>query len=117
MPNGSRPVYSTGSGRICPECGMPVVDCVCREKKGVGSGGNVAEVRREVKGRKGKPVTAIRGLALDRVSLSALASELKRSCGAGGSIKGGVILIQGNRIDEVKSFLENKGFKVKQTGG
>jgi translation initiation factor 1 len=113
----SRSVYSTGSSPPCPDCFMPVADCICEKTNRTVSGGGIAKIRREVRGRKGKTVTAISGLEMNGEALRRLASELKQSCGAGGSIKAGVILIQGDRISQVKSFLENKGFKVKQTGG
>lgn len=117
MTNHSRPVYSTGSGRICPDCGMPVADCVCGKQPVSDSKDGLARIRREVKGRKGKTVTTVAGLDLNEETLRRLASELKRSCGTGGSVKDRIILIQGDRLQQIKSFLEKRGFKVRQTGG
>jgi len=96
---------------------MPVLDCICEKANQIATGDGIAKIRREIKGRKGKTVTTISGLEMGNETLHQLASELKQSCGTGGSIKDRIILIQGDRIKQVKSFLENKGFKVKQTGG
>ena len=56
---------------------------------------------RETKGRKGKGVTVITGLPLDQIGLQGLAKQLKRWCGAGGTVKGAAIEIQGDQVDQV----------------
>jgi translation initiation factor 1 len=77
----------------------------------------VIRIRREVKGRGGKTVTVISGFQLDDDGLKQLAGELKRSCGAGGSVKEGEILIQGDHREGVLAVLKQKGFVVKLSGG
>lgn len=67
----------------------------------------------ERKGRAGKTATIVFGFTIDDHSLNEIASELKRAIGCGGSARGGEILLQGDRIEAVKSFLTDKGFKVK----
>jgi translation initiation factor 1 len=74
-------------------------------------------VRREVKGRRGKTVTTIEGVPLPDDDLRSLASELKRRCGTGGSVKEGVIEIQGDHRDTLVSELEGRGYTVKRSGG
>ena len=74
-------------------------------------------VRREVKGRRGKPVTTISGVALPADELRALAGELKRTCGSGGSVKDGVIEIQGDHREVVLGTLAGRGYEVKRAGG
>jgi translation initiation factor 1 len=74
-------------------------------------------VRREVKGRRGKTVTTISGVPLAEDALRELAAELKRSCGTGGSAKGGVIEIQGDHADVLIESLQERGFTVKRAGG
>lgn len=74
-------------------------------------------IRRETQGRGGKTVTAVHGLALDAPALDRLASDLKRRCGTGGSVKDGVILIQGDHRDTLVAELERRGFRVKLAGG
>ena len=77
----------------------------------------MVRVRREVKGRRGKPVTTIDGVPLDSEALRGLAGELKRRCGSGGSVKDGVIEIQGDHRDAVIPELEARGYTVKRAGG
>jgi translation initiation factor 1 len=77
----------------------------------------VVRVRREVKGRRGKTVTTISGVPLGADALAALASELKRQCGTGGSSKDGVIEIQGDHRDRLVAALEQRGYRVVRAGG
>ncbi len=77
----------------------------------------VARVRREMKGRRGKPVTTISGLGLGEGALKELAGELKRRCGTGGSAKAGVIEIQGDHRDTILEALEERGIPAKRAGG
>lgn len=109
-------VYSTEKGRVCPECGE--AECVCQQRKSqqVLGDGNV-KIRRESKGRKGKGVTLVEGLALNAEGLKDLAKALKTHCGCGGAVKEGVIEIQGDKRDAVKAFLDNRGIKAKLAGG
>ena len=74
-------------------------------------------LRRETKGRGGKTVTTIQALPLTGDKLQILASELKRRCGTGGTIKGGMIEIQGDHRTVLQAELEKRGFKVKLAGG
>jgi translation initiation factor 1 len=77
----------------------------------------VARVRRETAGRGGKTVTAVHGLRLPEQRLRELASELKRLCGTGGSVKDGVIEIQGEHVDKVLDALRSRGLEAKRAGG
>jgi translation initiation factor 1 len=102
---------------MCPHCGHPVARCACRANPHTPRGDGIARVRREVKGRRGKTVTTVAGLAVDPDALRELAGELKRRCGSGGSAKDGVIEVQGDHRDAVVAFLEERGFEVKRAGG
>jgi translation initiation factor 1 len=62
-------------------------------------------------------VTTVFGFDLDDQALKALAKDLKHRCGTGGSVKDGVIVIQGDHRDTVKGFFKGKGFRVKVAGG
>ncbi len=112
-----RIVYSSQHGRTCPHCGRAVKQCVCRENPRAPRGDGVVRVRREIAGRRGKPVTTIDGVPLASDALRELAGELKRRCGSGGTVKDGVIEIQGDHRDAVISELEAKGYTVKRAGG
>ncbi|MGB7801582.1 stress response translation initiation inhibitor YciH [Buttiauxella sp.] len=103
----SRLVYSTESGRIDEPKAAPV-----RPK-----GDGVVRIQRQTSGRKGKGVCLITGIDADDAELATLAAELKKKCGCGGSLKEGVIEIQGDKRDLIKSLLEAKGMKVKLAGG
>jgi translation initiation factor 1 len=76
----------------------------------------VVRVGRESKGRKGKTVTLVSGLALNEETIHDLLSTLKRLCGAGGAFKEGVIEIQGDHRDAVIEELKKRGFTVKKVG-
>ena len=102
---------------MCPDCGKPKATCACRQQKPISKGDGIVRIRRETKGRKGKGVTVITGIPLDHQSLRKLAKRLKQRCGAGGTLKEGVIEIQGDHRDLVVEELEKQGYKVKRSGG
>ena len=108
-------VYSTEAGRMCPGCRQPIAGCVCGVKP-VPKGDGVVRVSRESKGRGGKVVTLVKGLALDDVALQALSKQLKAACGSGGTVKDGVIEVQGDHCERVAQSLSNAGHNVKLAG-
>ncbi|WP_253377268.1 stress response translation initiation inhibitor YciH [unidentified bacterial endosymbiont] len=103
----SRLVYSTETGRI-DEAKVGV-----ERPKGDG----IVRIQRQTSGRKGKGVCLVTGIDLDDAALVKLAAELKKKCGCGGAVKDGIIEIQGDKRDLIKSLLEAKGMKVKLAGG
>jgi translation initiation factor 1 len=110
-------VYSTQHGRICPGCKMPAANCQCRRAaKAPAAGDGVVRVGRETKGRKGKGVTVVTGVPLAADALDELGSKLKRSCGSGGTVKDGVIEIQGDHRDLLVEELTKLGWTVKRSG-
>jgi len=118
----SRLVYSTESGRICPSCGHPTTKCTCKKKKVVKKqsiypNDGIVRIRREVKGRRGKTVTAVFGIPLDDKKLKQFAKSLKRKCGTGGTVKDGVILIQGDHRETLLNEINKEGYTVKLAGG
>jgi len=100
-------VYSTDVGRIKEE-----KVSVARPK-----GDGVVRIQKQTSGRKGAGVSVITGLDLSDEELKKLAAELKKRCGCGGSVKNGMIEIQGEKRDLLKQLLEQKGFTVKLSGG
>jgi predicted translation initiation factor SUI1 len=76
-----------------------------------------AYLHRESKGRRGKTVTLVKKLVLSEKDLKALAKKLKRACGSGGTIKDGVIEIQGEHREKVAQELRKRGYQVKIAGG
>ena len=111
-------VYSTDFGRACPGCGQPAAQCRCKARTRP-AGDGIVRVRRETAGRAGKGVTTIRGLPLDDAALGALAKLLKAACGSGGTVKDGVIEIQGDHLEKVVAWLQARpeGWVVKRAGG
>ena len=76
-----------------------------------------AYLHRDSKGRGGKGVTLIKNLTLSEADLSALAKRIKQACGVGGTVKDGVIEIQGNDRERIAEVLTKIGFKIKMAGG
>ncbi|MDA3902162.1 MAG: translation initiation factor Sui1 [Desulfuromusa sp.] len=113
-----RLVYSDETGTTCPKCGLRLQKCRCNNKpSNKTKSDGIVRLQRETKGRKGQGVTLITGVPLTGDDLKALAKEIKQKCGTGGTIKNGVIEIQGDHRDLLLSLLEDKGWKVKKAGG
>lgn len=113
-------VYSTDAGRACTGCGQAVADCRCAAIAAAAArpvGDGVVRVSRETKGRGGKAVSLVRGVPLDDAGLAALAKELKAACGSGGTVKDGVLEVQGDHVERALAWLLAKGFKAKRAGG
>lgn len=126
MNDNGRLVYSTETGRICPDCGKPASKCACRGKKkqkkapgpaSLDKGDGVVRVQRETKGRKGKTVTTVHGVPLSENELKDFAKTLKARCGAGGAVKGGIIEIQGDHRDALLAEIRKQGYPAKPAGG
>lgn len=80
-------------------------------------GDGIVRISRETKGRKGSGVCLISGLPLDGDGFKMLAKQLKQLCGTGGSIKNGMIEIQGDHREVLKAELVKQGYRVKLAGG
>ena len=114
-----RLVYSTDGGRIntCPTCGQPYKQCRCDQStQPTRKSDGIVRVRRERKGHGGKTVTVIDGIIGSDAELAALAQQLKKLCGSGGTIKDGNIEIQGEHCEKVMAKLSASGYKVKRAG-
>lgn len=110
-------VYSTESGRMCPGCRHAIAQCQCQQAARPQSGDGVARVSRETKGRGGKSVTVVKGLALDAMALALLAKQLRTACGSGGTVKDGVIEVQGDHCERILDALIQSGHRAKRAGG
>ena len=109
-------VYSTDGGRHCPGCRRPQAECVCKDGSRAPSGENII-VSRQTKGRKGAGVTLISGLPLTDSDLKRLAKGLKAACGVGGSVRDGIIELQGDQRDKALALLAQQGYQGKRSGG
>lgn len=115
---GSRTVYSTDRGRLCPVCQAAVASCRCGTKSTARpSTDGIVRLHRESKGRGGKAVTIIRGLPLNDTEMKALAKKLKQRCGVGGAVKAGAVEIQGDQRELLQTLLTDEGYTVKLAGG
>lgn len=112
-----RLVYSTGTGTLCPNCRRAVRDCVCPKGAPGRAQPGAVRVGRESKGRAGKGVTTVTGLPLSVSDLATLAAGLKKRCGSGGTVRKGVIEIQGDHRDTIVSELSKLGWAAKKPGG
>jgi translation initiation factor 1 len=118
-----REVYVTGIGRVplCKRCGNPVEQCRCApQRESVRTPlpqDGVVRLARERKGRGGKIVTIVGGLPQDERVLAEVAQTLKRFLGAGGTIEGGQLVIQGDHRERLEPKLTAMGYKVKRVGG
>ncbi|MFT4243133.1 MAG: translation initiation factor Sui1 [Acidovorax sp.] len=111
-------VYSTESGRMCPGCRQPVAQCMCRQNaKAQPTGDGTVRVSRETKGRGGKAVTLVKGVLANEAALVQLGKQLKAACGSGGTVKDGVIEVQGDHVERVMAALQKLGHRVVRAGG
>jgi len=102
----SRLVYSTDAGRISQTDAPQIV-----------ATDGIVRIRRETKGRKGKGVTTVSGLDLPEAQIKILAKQLKQKCSTGGTVKDGVIEVQGDHREKLKVELEKLGHNVTLAGG
>lgn len=111
-------VYSTGTGRNCPDCGQPKALCSC-SRRGIAPAprDGIVRVSRQTQGRGGKGVTLITGAPVSAEGLALLCTELKKRCGSGGTVKGAQIEIQGDHRDTIVALLGGKGWQVRRAGG
>ena len=107
MKKNSRLVYSTETGRIKPED---------EKKVTIPKSDGIVRIHRETRGRKGNGVSLIKGIPLEERPLKTIAKTLKQKMGVGGSVKDGIIEIQSDQRDKLKTLLENAGYTVKLAG-
>lgn len=110
-------VYSTEFGKACPECGKSSNSCTCGKTKVQPASDGIVRIGRQTKGRKGAGVSLVTGISLEDKDLKKLAKQLKQKCGTGGTIKSGVIEIQGDHRETLQRELTKLGYVVKLSGG
>lgn len=113
----SRLVYSTSGTGDCPRCRKPLRKCQCDNTRQNTSNDGIIRISRETKGRKGSGVTLITGLPMSAEELKQCAKQLKNLCGSGGTIKQGVIEIQGDHRQLIRQQLLKQYKQVKLAGG
>ncbi|SPJ32087.1 translation initiation factor [Kushneria phyllosphaerae] len=111
----SRKVYSTETGDMRKHDEDD--DQKAQEAARLAGLDGIVRIKRETSGRKGKGVTTLHGIPLNTEELKALLQVLKKRCGSGGSLKDGIIEIQGDHRDTLRAELEKRGHTVKLAGG
>lgn len=101
---------------MCPGCRQPLADCVCSQVNARVKTDGVVRVSLETKGRGGKGVTLVKGLAMDPLALMQMGKQLRAACGSGGTVKEGVIEVQGDHVQGVMVMLQKLGHVVKRSG-
>jgi translation initiation factor 1 len=118
MPRDDRPiVYSSAYEDLvpCPKCKK--IPCVCKEQVSLPPYEQIAHIRRETKGRGGRTVITISNLKLTDEDLKKLSRDLKKGCNTGGTIKDGILEIQGDHRQKINQILRKLGYQTKFTGG
>lgn len=113
----TRLVYSTDTGRMCPGCRQPQAQCTCRKSQPVPASDGFVRVSLQTKGRAGKGVTLVKGLPLDTSALLDMGRQLRSACGSGGTVKEGMIEVQGDHVQRAMDWLTKQGYTVKRAGG
>lgn len=111
-------VFSTDTGRLCPDCGQAKTSCSCAAADANAKlGDGRVRVSRESKGRGGKTVTLVTGLPLTAAELKSTGKTLKQLCGVGGAVQGAALEIQGDQVDKVLTWLKQQGYDACRSGG
>jgi translation initiation factor 1 len=108
----SRVVWSSSDGDL-----RKAPDPSKARARAVAAAGGRVKVRRETSGRRGKAVTTVANVPLDDDGLRELAGQLKKRCGVGGSVKDGVIELQGDHREVVLEALKADGYDAVLAGG
>ena len=112
MPRNENPtVWSTDQGDMRKKSSKPA------EKSTLPPQQQTVYLHRDSKGRGGKVVSLVKGLVLSEADLTALARQIKQACGSGGTLKDGVIEIQGDHREKIAEVLRKLGYKAKLAGG
>lgn len=113
----NRTVYSTETGGICPHCEREQRKCTCSNPEQKATADNIVRIERQTKGRKGAGVTCITNIPLQGKELKEYVKKLKKKCGGGGTVKNGIVEIQGDHRDKLVEELQKTGWQVKRCGG
>jgi translation initiation factor 1 len=111
MSNNNRTVWSSDDGDLRKHAQT------ASQTKSIPPQQQTAYLHRESGGRGGKVVSVVKNLVLTEDELKSLAKKLKQECGAGGTVKDGMIEIQGEHRQRMAEVLQKLGYKVKIAGG
>ena len=109
--NKNRTVWSSHQGDLRKK------ESETRRVKSISPHEQTAYLHRDSKGRGGKAVTLVKKLILSEEDMKELTTKLKQICGSGGTVKEGIIEIQGEHREKIAEALKKMGYKVKIAGG
>jgi len=115
--NDHRTVWSSEQGDLRKEKDLTPHPSPERRGGSLPPGQQTIYLHRESSGRGGKAVTLVKNLVLSADDLKSLARKLKQECGTGGTVRHGVIEIQGEQRQRIAVALQKLGYKVKVAGG
>lgn len=98
----------------CSKCKH--LPCQCQKKKVPRTTGN-GKVKMRRERRRGKDMIVVFETRMNKAALTAILKEVRKACGAGGTVKGDTIEIQGDHREKMKAVLESRGIQVKWAGG
>ena len=117
MSNTNKTVWSSEDGDLRKKTNLTPSPSPGRRGESLPPQQQTVYLHRESSGRAGKAVTLVKKLILSEEALKALAKKLKQECGTGGTVKDGVIEIQGEHREKIVDVLQKLGYKVKIAGG
>jgi translation initiation factor 1 len=115
--NNARTVWSSNDGDLRKKSLTPSPSPTGRGGRFLPPQQQTAYLHRESGGRGGKVVSVVKNLVLSEDDMKSLAKKLKQECGTGGTVKDGVIEIQGENRQRMAEVLQKLGYKVKIAGG
>lgn len=115
--NDDRVVWSSEQGDLRKKKDLTPGPSPSRRGESLPPAQQTVYLHRESSGRGGKAVTLVKNLMLSADDLKSLAKKLKQECGTGGTIKDGIIEMQGEQRQKIAGVLQRLGYKVKIAGG
>ena len=117
--NNARLVYSTGMGRICARCSLPVGECHCSQERDSPAKrtDGIIRIALDKRHRRGKMMTIVSGAPGDNVAIEQMCRGLKKALATGGSVNDGQIELQGDHRERVAAYFAARGVKTKRVGG
>lgn len=106
--------YSTDPN-WCSKCGHLPCECKTKQKVARTTGTGKVKMRRER--RRGKDMIVVFETRMSKSALQALLKKIRKGCGAGGTVKGDTLEVQGDHRDKIEAIFQAEGIQVIRAGG